>query len=195
MSHYLQRQTSLSQPAPGKKGLAERLRMHLRGASGDRCLLLDVSGSMDARDLGGVDRRSRWEAMLDEVREFDGIERVFWFSANCQEVGRLGDVPYPQSMTYMAEAFDHLKAQGIKHAVLVTDGRPDDEDAALQSASGLKLDIVYIGPPPAPKLLSRLAQATGGQYGTAALKERGQLGGQVHLLLTTTAQTPGAINL
>ena len=193
MSHYLQRRESLSRLEP--KGLAERLRLHLRGASADRCLLLDVSRSMDATDLGGTDRRSRWQAMLDEVREFDGVERLFWFSNDCHEVNGLRDVPEPQSMTMMAEAFGHLKAQGIKHAVIVTDGLPHDGKAALKAAHGLKLDIVYIGPLPAPEFLSLLAQATGGQYGTAALKERGQLGREVRALLTTTVQTPGAINL
>ncbi|MCI0350608.1 MAG: VWA domain-containing protein, partial [Acidobacteriales bacterium] len=93
----------------------------------------------------------------------------------------------PQSNTGMAGAFLTIKAASIQHAILITDGLPDDERTALLAARGLKLDIFYVGPPPQPDFLRKLAAATGGSFASTTLKEqeRPQLQARIRGLLTS----------
>ena len=70
--------------------------------------------------------------------------------------------------------------------VLVTDGLPDDEESALREASGLVLDIFYVGPAPKPEFLDRLARAAkaGSKAELASLSAGSSLKRQVSLLLS-----------
>ncbi len=148
----------------------QRLRAKL-GAAGARtsgtaadtdCLLLDCSGSMRESCDNYV---SKIDELWKLVGQFPGVRR-FAFSHNCQEIPQ-GKVQAAGGGTNMAAAFSFVKAQGIKHAVLITDGMPDDAAAAIKHADGLKVDIFYVGPDPAPPFLKQLSTATGGQYGQA----------------------------
>jgi hypothetical protein len=126
------------------------------------------------------DGRRKIDRLREIVREFPN-ERIFSFSAHCQEVR---SVPEPQSNTDMAGAFRFLQSQGLRHAVLVTDGLPDDEDDALKAACGIQLDIFYVGPAPAPDFLERLARATGGSFSSASLDQPKLLSQRIAGLLT-----------
>jgi len=166
------------------QSLQEKLRLSLRGKYGKpsdaKALLMDISGSM------GGDPIVRLREMASEFTEF----RRFVFSDGCQELKDKA-IPEPHGTTAMHTAFTHVKLHGIDHVVLITDGRPDDENRALLCAQGLKLDILYVGPDPAPGFLERLAKATGGSYGkadlarvkelSAAVRERLAIAGAVAL--------------
>lgn len=71
----------------------------------------------------------------------------------------------------MHVAFMEVKAKGVKHIVLLTDGQPDSETMALKHAQGLIVDVIYIGPDPAPLFLEELAKSTNGQYGNNSLDD------------------------
>jgi hypothetical protein len=126
------------------------------------------------------DGKRKIDRLREIVREFPG-ERIFSFSARCQEVR---SVPEPQSNTDMAGAFRFLQSQGLCHAVLITDGQPDDEEDALKAACGLRLDIFYVGPAPEPDFLERLARATGGSFASVSLDQCKLLSQRIAGLLT-----------
>lgn len=165
-----------------RKSLDSRLRTALRtkygGGSqfGDTsCILLDNSGSMAGNPL----------RQLNEVADNFMDCRRFKFSSGCEELKPAERIPDVEGGTNMAHAFLHVKSLRIEHVVLITDGEPNDESAALRAAKDLRIDVFYIGPDPAPEFLRKLCQATGGQYGradiarvlelTARVKERLQI--------------------
>lgn len=132
----------------------------------ERCLLLDTSGSMSEDVEPG---QSKIDALRSLALQFPH-ERKFAFASGCTEVSQ---IPQPGGTTDMAAAFAHIKKEaGIRHAVLITDGLPDSEGAALREARGLRLDILYVGPPPRPAFLERLAQATGGSFHATTLRRQ-----------------------
>lgn len=151
---------------------SERLRAtiaRLKGkevvASGPEvALLLDRSGSM----TGSPIRKLR-EAILP----FGGMRR-FQYSGETQELkvgetvqdpgARFGMGDREEGSNNEIRAFEALKASGVKHCIFVTDGGADDPPEALKAARGLKIDVIYIGPPPPPRFLKDLATATGGSY-------------------------------
>lgn len=169
--------TKTTRKTPEKRGLGEispqeRLRAAVRKvipetyvASSEVALLLDRSGSM----YGDPMRKLR-----EAIRDFKHI-RKFQYSDTTQELmdGQEVQNPGARGLSEDGEydgnnneprAFETLKNAGIKHCVLVTDGYPDNPAASLIAAKGLKIDIIYIGPPPPPKFLEDLAKATGGSY-------------------------------
>lgn len=144
--------------------LRSRLRatFHPGFAADTECLLLDVSGSM--RDV--CDNRSTKENELWKLAaQFPGVRR-FAFASSCEEIPE-SQIRHAGGGTNMAAAFMDLKAKGIQHAVMITDGMPDNAAAALAAAKGLQVDVFYVGPDPAPQFLRDLATACGGSYGQA----------------------------
>lgn len=156
--------------------VAHRVAQQLHAnAQSKQCLLLDVSGSM-AENCG--DGRAKIAALIEIVRDFPGT-RQFSFASSCAECAP----SVAGGSTDMALAFHTIKQNSITHAVLITDGVPDSVSKALDAASGLKIDIVYVGPPPEPPFLALLAQLTGGQYGAGNLAQQKQLAQRLTLLL------------
>lgn len=152
--------------------LASRIRATVSGwnrgsgsAPATSALLLDVSGSMCAHvgaNVRAIDRLRELAADFTDVRRFE-------FSDDCVELGANDTISEPHMGTAMGNAFDHVKAHDVNHVIVLTDGAPDNEAAALKAANGLKVDVIYCGPPPAPPFLEKLARQTGGTYGAASL--------------------------
>lgn len=164
--------SALSTRLQGQSALSRHLRERLAAAERwQRCLLLDVSGSMSESIEPG---RSKYEALQEVAAQFPG-ERKFAFASHCQEIQANMSLPMPGGGTDMAAAFRVLKTRNVKHAAIVTDGIPDDAAAALREAKGLRLDIFYVGPYPSPKFLQDLSLASDGQFRAADLRETKQL--------------------
>jgi hypothetical protein len=153
-----------------------RQALELHKARSARCLLLDVSGSMVSLMPTGTRKIDR----LRELAKDFPHERIFVFADGCRETTA---VPEPHGGTDLAGAFRHVREHGVCHVVLITDGLPDNEQAALREAAGLKVDVLYAGPLPQPDFLSRLALATGGHGQVVDLGDRALLGGSVRGLL------------
>ena len=173
------------------------------------CLLLDVSCSMDtpvarsAEDEDGIDPR-RIDQMFKVVRETPECAglKAWTFSSSCHPLEVIpteADCYRTQSTTDLAGAFKTVKAAGFYSAILVTDGEPDSESDALIAAQGMKLGIIYIGNPPTPGFLERLATDTGGTFAIADMRQVGQLEAALIRALpapeTQTAEPKGPINL
>ena len=131
-------------------------------------VLIDQSGSMNARDVSG---RSRYDAADDELarlqREHPGEVAVISFSswpAFCP-----GGVPDRAGLgTDIAAALKFARvADGVCQVVLISDGEPDSEQKALAEARRYRNPIhtIYIGPERGDgrAFLERLAAATGGR--------------------------------
>jgi Mg-chelatase subunit ChlD len=73
--------------------------------------------------------------------------------------------------TNLARALRFVRAvDGLARIIVISDGRPNSEEGALQEARAFKsrIDTVYIGPEDdhdgGRKFLARLAKATGGEF-------------------------------
>lgn len=150
------------------------------------CLLLDVSGSMADHAEPGI---RKIDALRRIVRDLTA-PYIYAFSRACKRVTR-ENIPDPQSITALAQAFAKIKSQRITRAVLITDGLPDDEESAIREASGLSLEIFYVGPAPKPDFLDRLARAAkaGSQAHQASLRrDDGALQSRVARLMLTAGK-------
>ena len=167
--------------------LFQTLKPKPKSTNSSTCLLLDVSGSMDMRiarpydEIGedGLDPR-RVDQMFKVVRETPECQGIpaYTFSVTCDRLEVIpleSDTFRTQSSTDLANAFRTLKLAGFFSAILVTDGEPDSESRALEEAQGMKLGIIYIGNPPVPHFLERLATATDGTFALADMRDTKQL--------------------
>lgn len=169
--------TQQSKGFAGKLGaaLAQRVAPESGPVPDTTALLLDLSGSM-WRHAGGTSRQSRLEALADIVAGLPYVRR-FGFSNGCLEIPlnqRISEIWADLdfgSGTDLAAAFDTIKAAKVTTAILITDGLPDNDAAALIAATGLKLHIFYVGPEPVPAFLQDLARAVNGTFETGRLSQ------------------------
>lgn len=141
-------------------------------------LLLDISYSMDewlGPNIRKIDELRKLVAGFQNVRRFE-------FSCTCEEL-KERYISEPFGGTAMDIAFIEVKSSGVSHVVLITDGMPDNEKRALDASKGLKIDVLYVGPDPAPEFLKKLCASTGGIYGQATLTARKELEGTIKGLL------------
>lgn len=138
--------------------------------SADVIVLIDVSGSMDARDSRGGARR--FDAAVDELRTLQanlpGRIAVVAFSSGVQFVPG-GVPPFLSGGTDLAAALRFVKvADGTVQFIVISDGIPDSADEAIQVAQTFssRIDVVYVGPEhyrASARFLERLAAAAGGR--------------------------------
>jgi len=160
--------------------------------SADVLLIVDMSGSMGAKDAPGG--KSRYEAAENELKRLQeanpGKIAVIAFSDSA-EFCPTGIPRRIGAGTNLAGALRFVKpadGTGVRF-IVISDGEPDDPWQALAEARSFssKIDCVYIGPESGHgrDFLKRLAAASGGTYcqGDAP----GLLERQVTLLLGTTA--------
>lgn len=179
------KKSSSDSPSPGN-ALQSKLSAQKKRAqsfySAKQCLLLDVSGSMSDYICEGERSSERnsnspsspppIQRKIDALRDLAGEfprTRKFCFSSDCKEIYPGEQISEPHGGTNLAGALRGLKAQEILHAILITDGQPDNEQAAYNAAEGMKLDLFYVGDLPAPKFMAELARRTGGEFGTSSM--------------------------
>jgi len=144
--------------------------------SADAVVLVDVSGSMDARDSrGGL---SRYDVALQELAELQkrlpGKVAVIAFSDSTMFCPG-GQPPLLGSGTNLAGALRFARVADVPDMrfVVISDGMPDDQDGALAEAAKYRAHIstVYVGPESdlegGRAFLAQLAAKSGGQSVTA----------------------------
>lgn len=153
--------------------------------SADAIVLVDTSGSMDARDVYQATWEqpvtlSRYEAACNELKKLQaslpGRVAVVAFSDRPEFAP--GGVP-----RYIGSGTDLARALAFVHAadgcemrfIVISDGQPNDQEAALREAKTFtsRIDTVFVGPEgdPGAAFLKRLADASGGQYSKNTIKE------------------------
>ena len=151
--------------------------------------VVDVSGSMEMRDSRGG--QSRYRVALEELAKLQksrpGKVAVIAFSQSVEFVPG-GVPPMLGGGTDLAAAlrFAHMADSASMRFVVISDGYPDDDDAALAEAAKYvaRIDTVYVGPESdrhGREFLARLAAASGGQSVTAARAQ--QLAAKIETLL------------
>lgn len=148
--------------------------------AGASCLLLDTSSSMSIHCSNGKARIK----MLREVVEKLPTGRMFSFNCDVEEI--FGDeIPEPCGGTNMEKALYKADQEGLSRAVLITDGEPNSRERTLVAAraTGIKLDIVYIGDGEMPPFLQELADICGGSCSVDDISETALLADKVKGLL------------
>lgn len=164
--------------------------------SADAIVLVDVSGSMGARDIQTKSweqsvQQSRYEAACTELHKLQaslpGQVAVIAFSDH-PEFAPSGTPRFIGLGTDLAQAltFIHVADDTGMRFVIISDGEPNDEAAALREARTFKskIDTVFIGPDgePGAAFLRKLAGTTGGQHSKNTVH---QIAERIeHLLLT-----------
>lgn len=154
---------------------------------GQVVILADISASMGGPAAG--DKRK-----IDILRDaIVGVTqstsaRVFVFSNTAREVHA---IPEPENNTNLAGALLHVQRLDPGVTLVISDGQPDNEKAALDAARQFRgvIDVLYIGPESdhaAINFMKRLAAAAGGDVRThdvARLGNSQQLLGHIAGLL------------
>ena len=137
----------------------------------DAVIICDTSGSMSACDSRGG--KSRYEILLEELaklqRDMPGKLAVIAFSSTVMFCP--GGTPYQlHGGTDLAGALRFAKIADVPgmRFFVISDGQPNDEQAALAEAARYKATIstIYVGPEnetQGRQFLAQLAQAAGGQ--------------------------------
>ena len=137
----------------------------------DVVVLVDTSGSMDSRDgRGGTSRYETACFELESIQnDLPGKIAVLSFSYDVMFNPEGKPFNYGGG-TDLAKALQFARVADVPgmRFILISDGEPDDEDRALQTARLYqnKIDVIYVGPEDRPygrDFLQRLAKATGGK--------------------------------
>lgn len=145
----------------------ERVQARQAHAGTARVLLLDVSSSMDER--AGAKRK------IDILR--DALEGTYpqmpdaqlvTFASTVAEIRLPENLPAPAGGTALHLGLDAAAAHRPASTLVISDGRPDDEDRALEAAERLTgaIDVIYCGPDDdrqAVDFMRRLARVGGGR--------------------------------
>jgi hypothetical protein len=173
-------------PQQDTRTLAERLAARRIILSTGKCLLLDTSASMSIDIEPG---QSRIDALREIVKAIHGDIPTFHFGSQCFKIDK-NKIPDPSGYTAMHKAFEAAKAEGFKSVLLITDGEPDSEDAALNAANGLNIQIMYVGSGKKPEFLDKLAKACGNYCTVDDLKEPAKLTEKIQLYLSAGSEKP-----
>lgn len=143
------------------------------------CILADISGSMSSNCEPGC---RKIDALRSIIADLDGDPDVFAFHSRVDKVAK-DYIPEPQGSTFMGRAFAHLKREGFRKVVMITDGEATDKDDALIEVEGLELKILYVGAGNKPSFLDDLAAKAGGFCSKEDLKFQKELTGKIQGLL------------
>lgn len=144
----------------------------------DAIVVVDTSASMAERDVAGETTRTRYRAACDELKALQAQHpgKVAVISFSTVAVFCPGGVPENLSGgTDIARALEYIKPAdglGLK-LILISDGEPQDADAALAVARTFSdpIQTIYIGSGSGRAFLERLAKLTGGTAAARAIPQ------------------------
>jgi hypothetical protein len=170
--------------APKVTGETGRYQRRLDTSGTGQVVILDVSSSM-AEPAGA---RTKIEILRDALVDLPPA-RLLAFSSTAQEIASAADLPLPSGGTALHLALDLAAAWRPARSLVISDGRPDSEPAALASADRLPgtIDVLYCGPDDdlqAKAFLRRLARLGAGRYAAHDLRRAPvALGPAIRILL------------
>lgn len=141
----------------------------------DCIVIVDTSSSMSAHDSRGG--RSRYDIACQELaglqQNLPGKIAVLSFSNTVQFCPNGQPINFGGG-TDLAGALRFARTADVSgmRFIVISDGQPDDERAAMSEARKYKnkIDVIYVGPedhPAGREYLEKLARASGGQAVTA----------------------------
>lgn len=137
-----------------------------RTADRNSMLAIDVSGSMGAVLATGLRAIDELRKVATVLRETHPVPMLAFGLTGQHSVSMVETIPEPGGDTPLAKAITFAKAQNANHLVVISDGMPESQSAALAAARafGGPIDVFYVGDPgdPGELFLRQLAEATGG---------------------------------
>jgi len=131
---------------PRQTGEMDRFEARYRQAGCDTVVLCDVSSSMSERAGSG----RKIDHLREAVAAVWPIEngRLYVFSSHVEGASDPSQISEPSGGTALHLAL--ITAEGLRpwRTLVISDGRPDDEAAALAAAERLTgtIDVIYCGP-------------------------------------------------
>lgn len=144
----------------------EKVAKRNANASDEVLVVCDLSGSM-VESIGGlnVSKFRHLEIAVADIRKRFPKIRVIGFHSIAFEINS-PNLPLPTGGTDLARALDFARQWKPRKTIIISDGLPDDPDAAQGSANRLTgvVDTIYCGPDghPAIEFLRSLSNSTGG---------------------------------
>lgn len=137
-------------------------------------VIADVSPSMEARDGGSREGKTRFQLLRDALNQLPKEVKIITFSGTVREVGNASQVNFIDDFGGTALHLGIEAALKYKpvRTVIISDGEPDSEILATQAVDKITgiVDVVFCGDPKnahARSFLESLAkQAMGGFYET-----------------------------
>lgn len=128
-------------------------------------VLCDVSSSMD--EAAGAKRKI--DVLRAALAMLPQDVRIVAFSSYAAEIAAGAALPEPNDSTALHLALDCAAGIEPGRVIVISDGRPDDERAALTAAARLdaRIDVIYCGP-------------DNDRQGLAFMRRLARGGGQVH---------------
>lgn len=150
---------------PRQTGEVARFETKLNTAGTATVVLADVSGSM-AEPAGRGLKIDVLREALDQAVPPDAV--IIAFASLPRVIDSPNHLPYPGGGTALHLALDEAARQRPRNTLVITDGRPDLPEAALQRAEALPgtLDVIYCGPDDDAEAIGfvrRLAKAGAGR--------------------------------
>ena len=107
-------------------------------------LLADVSTSMAER----AGAQTKHQILQDAIASIVQNRHVIAFHSIPVLLQSGAPLPQPTGSTALHLALDFAMALRPRHTIVISDGRPDDETAALAAAGRLsgRIDVIYTGP-------------------------------------------------
>lgn len=129
-------------------------------------ILTDVSTSM-AEAAGATSKYEILKTALRNVWPSALNARLIAFDSLPEFLADPQSLPLPRGSTALHLAIEAAQSLHPGRTLVITDGRPDDKQAALDAADKLtgRIDVIYCGPDgdiDAISFLQRLARSTGG---------------------------------
>lgn len=174
---------------PAETGATAQYKQRFASAGSATVVLLDCSGSM-AESAGTQRRIDVLRAALDYA--LSGGETLVAFSSHPTEISSPAALPQPSGGTALHLALAHIQGRTPRQTLVISDGRPNDEQAALDEAARLsgQIDVIYCGPDDdaqAIAFMRRLATVGGGRVIIHDVAKhaaaRAQIGASVRALL------------
>jgi hypothetical protein len=154
-----------AESTPKQTGTVARFAHKIDTAETATVVLADVSGSM--RESAGQ------QLKIDVLREAMSVAVppgavIIAFASMPRVIDSPALLPAPSGGTALHLALDEAAKHRPRHTLVITDGRPDLPEAALQRADALSgtLDVIYCGPDDDAEALlfvRQLARAGGGR--------------------------------
>lgn len=149
-------------------------------------LLIDVSGSMRTTMRNGKRRIEGLRNVVGDIRQGREVKMIA-FGGESDGAYHVSSVPEPTGGTPLHSAIDLARTSEAGRVVVISDGVPDDQSAALDSARtfGGRIDVVFVGNPgeAGERFLKILAESTGGTEFHGDLSELKQLSSAIVGLL------------
>lgn len=164
---------------PRETGATARAGKRAAAAGTATVVLADVSGSM--QELAG--QRAKHQLLqeaLDSVLPQVAGAHVVAFNAYPVVLPPAAPLPYPAGGTALDLALDAARGLQPGRTIVISDGQPNDEHAALAAADRCpgRIDVIYVGPDcdeVAIAFMRRLARTGGGIMVVHDLRRRHQL--------------------